>query len=84
MTSVNLIPSTPLNAAKLAKTLAEEEIGLIRAKGFVTDLSGEKILIQIVGRRWTISAADPKFEDGMVCLGFKEHINPNRLEALAP
>ena len=83
MTSVKLIPSAQLDSAKLAKTLAEEEFGLIRAKGFVTDLSGDKILIQIVGRRWTVSVADPKFEDGMVCLGFKEQINPNELGALA-
>jgi len=41
-------------------------------------------LIQIVGRRWATTAADPKFEDGVVCLGFKDQMKPNQLMALAP
>ena len=84
MSSVNLIPTTSLDATRLARTLAEGDFGLVRAKGFVTDISGNKILIQIVGRRWATTAADPKFEDGVVCLGFKDQMKPNQLMALAP
>ena len=82
MTSMNLIPTTPLDAMNLAKTLAEDEFGLVRAKGFVTDISGDKMLIQIVGRRWAIKAADPKLKDGLVCLGMKEQMRPSQLRAL--
>ena len=82
MTSMNLIPTTSLDAMNLAKTLAEGEFGLVRAKGFVTDISGDKMLIQIVGRRWAIKAADPKLKDGLVCLGMKEKMRSSRLRAL--
>ena len=82
MTSMNLIPTTPLDAMNLAKTLAEDEFGLVRAKGFVTDISGDKMLIQIVGRRWALKTADPKFKDGLVCLGMKEQMRPSQLRAL--
>lgn len=82
MTSMNLIPTTSLDAMNLAKTLAEGEFGLVRAKGFVTDISGDKMLIQIVGRRWAIKAADPKLKDGLVCLGMKERMRPSQLRAL--
>ncbi|MDG2296006.1 MAG: GTP-binding protein [Paracoccaceae bacterium] len=82
MTSMNLIPTTSLDAMNLAKTLAEGEFGLVRAKGFVTDISGDKMLIQIVGRRWAIKAADPKLKDGLVCLGMKEQMRPSQLRAL--
>ena len=82
MTSMNLIPTTSLDAMNLAKTLAEGEFGLVRAKGFVTDISGDKMLIQIVGRRWAIKAADPTLKDGLVCLGMKEQMRPSQLRAL--
>ena len=82
MASMNLIPTTSLDAMNLAKTLAEGEFGLVRAKGFVTDISGDKMLIQIVGRRWAIKAADPKLKDGLVCLGMKEQMRPSQLRAL--
>ena len=82
MTSMNLIPTTSLDAMNLAKTLAAGDFGLVRAKGFVTDISGDKMLIQIVGRRWAIKAADPKLKDGLVCLGMKEQMRPSQLRAL--
>ena len=82
MASMNLIPTTSLDAMNLARTLAEGEFGLVRAKGFVTDISGDKMLIQIVGRRWALKTADPKFKDGLVCLGMKEQMRPSQLRAL--
>ena len=83
MASVNLIPTTSLDATNLARTLAEGEFGLVRAKGFVTDISGDKMLIQIVGRRWAVTTADPKFKDGVVCLGLKDQMKPIDLKSLA-
>jgi hypothetical protein len=44
---------------------------LIRAKGFATSLSGQKMLIQVVGSRWATSEAAQDKADGIVCLGFK-------------
>ena len=62
----------PVDVEKLAQKLADDDMGLIRAKGFVTSLSGEKTLVQVVGNRWEVSPATGKSTDGVVCLGFKD------------
>jgi G3E family GTPase len=61
----------PVDVEELAKNLANDDLGLIRAKGFVTSLTGEKALIQVVGRRWNTSLAPNNKLSGIVCLGFK-------------
>jgi G3E family GTPase len=61
----------PVDVEELAKNLADDDLGLIRAKGFVTSLTGEKALIQVVGRRWNTSLAPNNKLSGIVCLGFK-------------
>ena len=61
----------PIDVEELAKKLADDDLGLIRAKGFVTSLTGKKALIQVVGRRWETSFAPDNKLNGVVCLGFK-------------
>lgn len=68
---MTLVPDGPLDVFALAKNLAEERNGLIRAKGFATSHVGNKLLIQVVGNRWTVSDADADRADGIVCLGLK-------------
>ncbi|MEH6740612.1 MAG: CobW family GTP-binding protein [Sulfitobacter sp.] len=65
----------PVDAKKLAKKLADDDLGLIRAKGFVTSLKGQNTLIQVVGRRWETSPAPDNKLSGIVCLGFKAMIS---------
>ena len=65
----------PVDAKKLAKKLADDDLGLIRAKGFVTSLKGQNTLIQVVGRRWETSPAPDNKLSGIVCLGFKSMIS---------
>ena len=67
----------PVDAEMLAEKLASDEFGLIRAKGFVTSLSGQKTLIQVVGNRWEVSVVTGRFSDGVVCLGFKDVLAKN-------
>lgn len=67
-----LIPDRGADVEALAKDLASEASGLIRAKGFVTDKTGQKKLIQVVGNRYDITDAPDHMEDGIVCLGYKE------------
>ncbi len=62
-----------VNAEKLAQELAKAE--LVRAKGFVNDISGEKISIQVVGKRWSISPAPNNVSTGLVAIGFRESFN---------
>ena len=63
--------------AALARMLSEKECALIRAKGFATDLDGVIKTIQVVGRRWSVSAAPSGVDTGIVCIGrtneFSEH-----------
>jgi G3E family GTPase len=62
----------PVDVEELAQKLASEDYGLIRAKGFATSLSGQKMLIQVVGNRWDVSDAPAHMADGIVCLGYKD------------
>jgi G3E family GTPase len=71
-----------VDAEKLAKKLAESSLGVIRAKGFVTSLAGEKTLIQIVGNRWQVSLAPETNSDGLVCLGFKDVLAKDELRLI--
>ena len=68
---LTLTPKGFVDADKLAQALADEDTGLVRAKGFVTRHDGTKALIQVVGRRWDVTDAAENKADGLVCLGFK-------------
>ena len=80
---LTLKPVGPIDVDLLSKTLAEGNLGIIRAKGFATSIDGEKKLVQVVGRRWETSPAAANFEDGIVCLGFKEILDHPALAKLA-
>ncbi|BBK40475.1 cobalamin biosynthesis protein CobW [Allostella vacuolata] len=45
----------PVDADRLAAALADAGLGLVRAKGIVDDRSGGRCLIQVVGRRWSVT-----------------------------
>jgi hypothetical protein len=45
----------PVDAAALARELAESDVGIVRAKGFVSDPDGRYMTVQVVGRRWRVS-----------------------------
>lgn len=66
-----LVPEGPVDVEALARKLASDEMGLIRAKGFATSMTGQKVLIQVVGNRWEISDAPDNRPDGIVCLGYR-------------
>ena len=80
---LTLRPAGPIDVEALSRSLAEGSLGIIRAKGFATSTDGEKKLVQVVGRRWETSPAAEDFEDGIVCLGFKETLNRAALADLA-
>ena len=72
----------PFHADKLARGLADVDLGLIRAKGFVDDISGERISIQVVGRRWAISSAESGASTGLVAIAKKSNIDASLIENL--
>lgn len=79
---LTLMPSGAVDADGLAAALAEESAGLVRAKGFVTRPNGTKALIQVVGRRFDVTEASADKADGVVCLGFKDVMSRDALQAL--
>ncbi|MGI9509309.1 MAG: CobW family GTP-binding protein [Geminicoccaceae bacterium] len=70
----------PVDAERLAGGLADPDIGLLRAKGFVRDLDGTLRTIQIVGHRHEITAAPPNAKPGLVCIGLKTDVKKANLE----
>jgi G3E family GTPase len=64
---------TPCDPELLARDLAEPELGVLRAKGFLRRFDGGFAALQIVGRRWLVEPA-PSWIDGpgrVVCIGLK-------------
>ena len=76
------MPKRAVDAEQLAQSLADEGAGLVRAKGFVTRADGTKALIQVVGWRWDVTDASADKSDGIVCLGFKDVMSKDVLDAL--
>jgi G3E family GTPase len=63
--------ATPVHVDDLARRLASEELGLVRAKGFVKSPEGTTHAIQIVGRRWSSSQHHSNVPLGIVCIGLE-------------
>ncbi len=61
----------------LALALTDPALGILRAKGFVRDLQGRRITIQIVGARHQTSPApsDSITQNGVVAIGLKGRID---------
>jgi len=66
----------PVDAEALAQGLAAENLGLLRAKGFVDHKNGERKLIQVVGRRWSVADSDVQVDScGFVVIGQSHTFN---------
>ena len=74
--------ASPCNARTLAQALVAPALGIIRAKGHVTDHSGAKMLIQIVGERYEITAADIPAKDEIVCIGLSGRLDTEGIRML--
>ncbi|MEL6884597.1 MAG: CobW family GTP-binding protein [Pseudomonadota bacterium] len=79
--SLVLQPTRPVDAAALAQSLAQPDNGVVRAKGFVTDLSGQTYAVQIVGTRWDATPAGAD-ANGIVCIGLAGMLQHHRLAQL--
>lgn len=58
-----------VSPTQVAEQLADVRSGLLRAKGFMTDAAGEKVLLQVVGRRFEVTPTTADVGDGIVCIG---------------
>ena len=72
----------PVDADALARGLADPELGLVRAKGFVEDGQGTLKAIQVVGRRWAVTDGPPTASPALVVIGKADHIDERRVHDL--
>jgi G3E family GTPase len=80
--TLSLALQGPVDAAMLAQQLANPDLGLLRAKGFVNTHEETIMAIQVVGRRWNVSAATRPAQTGLVCIGLKAQINHQALQGI--
>ena len=81
-TSLSLGPDHPMDARALATALTAPALGVIRAKGHVTDRSGIPHLIQIVGPRAEVTPA-PGAHPGLVVIGLAGKLDARAVTTLA-
>jgi G3E family GTPase len=79
--------SAPCDPTALATALGDPALGILRAKGFVRDLDGRRMTIQIVGTRREVSPASPGVADhdtgdGLVAIGLKGRIDLDAIAAI--
>ncbi len=80
--SVVLKIGKPVNASDLANSLVLANLGLLRAKGFVDDLSGRRALIQIVGKQAEVTFPDEPTQPGLVCIGLANQLKVQTIRDL--
>jgi len=72
--SIALRPAAPTDAQILASKLGDDP-NIVRAKGYVDDISGAMALIQVVGTRAEVSFPDNTGGVGLICIGLKGHLD---------
>jgi len=72
----------PVDVVELARLLVQDDLGIIRAKGFAISLDGTPHEIQTVGRRWTKAAIFNAPYSGIVCIGRGDQLRTNLISAL--
>lgn len=77
--SIELRPRDGLDADALAKAIATGPFGVVRAKGWVAEPGGVR-LIHVVGSQW--SASPGKGQPGLICIGLKGRLDRAALQAL--
>ena len=73
----------PCDVAALSRRLTDPSLGVVRAKGYVSDVSGRVALLQLAGKRVEITFPDAPGDAGLVCIGPKIRFNADALQALA-
>ncbi len=80
--SLSLNPEDALDVRALARGLARPELGVLRAKAVLRDMSGETLLLQGVGARYEVGPAHTE-PAGLVCIGLKGVLDVDAIRALA-
>jgi G3E family GTPase len=81
--SATLPVAGPADARAMAAALADPALGLLRAKGIVTDRDGARMLIQCVGARWRVEPAprEAAAAELIVAIGLRGQFDPADIAA---
>jgi G3E family GTPase len=73
----------PCDPERVAASLADARLGLLRAKGFARRCDGSFVTINVVGRRWIIEPAPDGIEGPgrIVCIGLADQIEQPAIQA---
>lgn len=66
----------------LVRKLQDPELGVVRAKGYVDDLSGRRALVQLVSQRLDLNYPETVGELGIIVIGLKHSFDRKRIQAL--
>lgn len=71
-----------LDLRALADALLRPELGVIRAKGVLRDTDGAIKILQVVGRRWTVTALERRadLECKLVCIGLETDFDDTAID----
>jgi G3E family GTPase len=75
-------PPTSTAVKDMAQALRQSALGIIRAKGFVTDVGGARALIQMVGRAVDVTYPDTDAQPGIVFIGLKGQLDEAAIRAM--
>ena len=81
--SITLYPTSTGDTTAFAKALCAPSLGILRAKGYLHDMSGKKMLLQIVGTRYALTETTSKEAPGVVCIGLKQRFDKPAIIRLA-
>ncbi|MGH1493588.1 MAG: CobW family GTP-binding protein [Acidimicrobiales bacterium] len=74
--------SGPIEMTKLAQWLEADQHGLLRVKGWIRSEDGAHHELQVVGRRWTLTASDGHQPTALVVIADAQHKVNQAAEAL--
>lgn len=78
-----LRPKANTNATLLAKALASQQYGVIRAKGFIHNQDGLHLLLQVVEPRWQLAVVPDgsvcQSDCAIICIGLRGRLNKTGL-----
>jgi G3E family GTPase len=80
--TTSFAPQGPVDATRLAERLADPELGLLRAKGFVETHDGTCMAIQVVGHRWQVLPVAAPVRTGIVCIGARAQFDADALRQI--
>ncbi len=81
--SITVSIDHPLNIEALAAALVQDDLGIVRAKGFLPASDGRLHALQIVGRRWSVTPASGSVRGAgrLVLITVGQAIDAARVEA---